>query len=69
MPTQRPTTAPASGPALPEIDPSDLKAVRRFLTSYRDEERRQRTLNPLGGPALRQGIARARLRSAAKPGA
>ncbi|MBX6313240.1 MAG: hypothetical protein IRY99_10060 [Isosphaeraceae bacterium] len=50
----------------PEIDPADLKAVRHFLTSLRDEERSNRTprdLGPLGPVPLRRGIARARNRS------
>jgi hypothetical protein len=72
MPTPSPRTAPASGPVVPEIDASDLAAVRRFLTSYRDEQRRERVRRPFGGsdpngPALRHGIARARQRSAPKP--
>jgi hypothetical protein len=56
---------------LPEIDESDLKAVRDFLTSFRDEERRARTAHATrdghGPVAVRNGIARARMRSAAKP--
>jgi hypothetical protein len=52
---------------VPEIDPSDLKAVRQFLTSVRDEERAARSprgpLAPRDVP-LRNGIARARSRTA-----
>ncbi|HWE38249.1 MAG TPA: hypothetical protein VG406_16885 [Isosphaeraceae bacterium] len=51
--------------ALPEIDESELKAVRRFLTSLRDEERRARlpqSPESRGNVALRSGIARARSR-------
>jgi hypothetical protein len=52
---------------LPEIDESDLKAARQFLTSLRDEERRARPARiPLeipGGVTLRNGITRARQRS------
>jgi hypothetical protein len=55
---------------VPEIDESELKAARQFLTSARDEERRARTLriplDPKAGVAVRNGIARARVRSAAK---
>jgi hypothetical protein len=54
----------------PEIDASDLKAVRQFLTSLRDEEREARAPrippDPKGTVTLRNGIARARLRSVAK---
>ncbi len=56
---------------LPEIEETDLKAVREFLTSFRDEERRARAAHASrdghGPVALRNGIARARMRSAAKP--
>ena len=55
---------------LPEIDESDLKAVREFLTSFRDEERaaqRSRApLGPQGAIPVRNGIARARTRSSSK---
>jgi hypothetical protein len=57
---------------LPEIDRSELKAVRRFLTSVRDEDRPPRAGRPApatGGVPLRIGIARARMRHAAKPDA
>jgi hypothetical protein len=67
MPTSTPSPSP---PSYPEISRSDLEAVRRFLTSHRDDERRARPINVLGnpnGPTLRHGIARARLRSAARP--
>jgi hypothetical protein len=50
----------------PEIDESELKAVRRFLTSVRDEERQgrpPRTPPTKGHVPLRHGIARARSRS------
>ena len=56
---------------VPEIAVSDLKAVRDFLTSFRDEERASkspRNLASPGGAPVKNGIARARLRSsAAKP--
>jgi hypothetical protein len=52
--------------SLPEIDESELKAVRRFLTSLRDEERqdrRPRVPSSSGGQVpLRNGITRARTR-------
>jgi hypothetical protein len=56
--------------SLPEIDDSDLKAARRFLTSLRDEERSGRTLRlplePKTGVTVRNGITRARRRSGAR---
>jgi hypothetical protein len=67
MPTFK--TGPGVVPAF-EIEPSELRAVRNFLTSYRDEERLARRPSVSAGvtrPALRNGIARARLRSASKP--
>jgi hypothetical protein len=55
---------------LPEIDESDLKTVREFLTSFRDEERAARTsrapLGPQGAIPVRNGIARARTRGGSK---
>jgi hypothetical protein len=54
---------------VPEIANADLKAVREFLTSLRDEERQVRAprQNPKPGAVpLRNGIARARTRSVAK---
>ena len=52
--------------SLPEIDESELKAVRRFLTSLRDEERRDRPgrvpSSSKGHVPLRNGISRARTR-------
>ena len=55
---------------LPEIDESDLKAVREFLTSLRDEERAGRAshppLGPRGAVPVRNGIARARRRPGTK---
>jgi hypothetical protein len=55
---------------LPEIDETDLKAAREFLTSFRDEERKARAartpLTANGPVTVRNGIARARMRSAAK---
>jgi hypothetical protein len=65
---------------LPEIDESDLKAVREFLTSLRDEEGTARTPRPPLGPhgrgrgqghvavPVRNGIARARMRPGTKTG-
>jgi hypothetical protein len=52
--------------SLPEIDESDLKAVRQFLTSLRDEERQERLpriIPSKGHVPLRNGIARARSRA------
>jgi hypothetical protein len=58
---------------LPEIDESDLKAVRDFLTSFRDEERQARVARrPLvmrGNTVVRNGITRARTRSVPRTGA
>ena len=62
-----PSVMPAA-PALPEIGAADLAAARRFLTSVRDEERRDRAADRLGGTPLRAGIARARARSSPKAG-
>jgi hypothetical protein len=57
---------------LPEIDESDLKAARDFLTSVRDEERRARAprlpLEARGHTVLRNGITRARTRSLPRTG-
>ena len=61
---------------LPEIQPSDLDAVRQFLTSARDEDRDPRNPPPASSrgprpklaPVLRNGIARARSRPASSPG-
>lgn len=51
---------------LPEIDSSELKSVRQFLTSLRDEERQTKSPRPPGEPKgsvmLRTGITRARTR-------
>jgi hypothetical protein len=49
-----------------EIGHSELKAVRRFLSSLREEERESPILGalPAGGVPLRARIARARLRAA-----
>jgi hypothetical protein len=56
----------------PEIVSSDLKAVRDFLAAGRDESRggprAPRNVPTAGGVPLRNGIARARMRSTAKPG-
>jgi hypothetical protein len=56
---------------LPEIDESDLKAVREFLTSVRDEDRVARMpripLGSRGAVPVRNGIARARTRTGSKP--
>jgi hypothetical protein len=58
-------------PALPEIEESDVKAARQFLISIKDEEGRRRTPHQGGGPrgpvTVRNGIARARIRSALEP--
>ncbi len=52
---------------LPEIEESDLKAARQFLTSLGDEERQTRNpripLESKGGVTLRNGITRARHRA------
>jgi hypothetical protein len=68
-PSSKPAAAtPQAGPSLQEIEPSDLAAVRQFLTSHREEEQRPSARHVLGGPVLRHGIARARQRSVAKTG-
>ena len=64
--------APTNRPPMPinpptEIAPSDLKAARLFLTSFREEERAARAPRVAGKKAtttLRAGIARARDRAA-----
>ncbi len=69
-------TAPALGPANPEIGASELKAVRDFLTSFRDGEPHPagRSPRPFArpgerkSPAVSHGIARARFRSTTKVG-
>jgi hypothetical protein len=66
MRTRTPDAVPTPGPASLEIEAAELDAVRRFLTSYRDEQRRDRAAEALAGPPLRLGIARARRRSAPK---
>jgi hypothetical protein len=68
----KPLPSSTTTTALPEIDPSELKAARMFLTSVREEERRARMPHARferQGPVVRNGIARARMRSANKPGA
>jgi hypothetical protein len=54
----------------PEIEKSELEAVRQFLTSDRDEVRKARSPRILQDSksvvTLRHGIARARLRSGPK---
>ena len=66
----RPNVPMHTNPQQPDIDESELKAARRFLTSVRDEERQARAprvpLDPKGTVTLRNGIARARMRSAPK---
>ena len=57
------TTSPQSAPVPPEIESSDLDAVRQFLAGSREGERRHNAHQVLGGPVLRHGIARARMRS------
>lgn len=58
---------------MPEIDPSDLKAARDFLTSVREEQRKEQTaripLEAVGAVTLRNGIARARHRSTTRASA
>jgi hypothetical protein len=52
-----------------EFDASEVKAVREFLTSLRDEQRSPRGGSiPLlrGDVPVRNGIARARMRSSAR---
>jgi hypothetical protein len=55
---------------VPEIDESELKAVREFLTSFRDEERAARMprapLGLQGTVPVRNGITRARARGGPK---
>ena len=57
---------------LPEIDASDLRSVRNFLISSRDEDRRaraeRRPLGAKGNTMLRNGIVRARMRSLSRTG-
>lgn len=54
----------------PEIDKSDLKAAREFLTSILEDERRERAPRPHREPhgpvTVSLGISRARNRSLAK---
>jgi hypothetical protein len=61
---------PMQNKPIPEIDETDLKAARDFLTSLRDEERGARAaripLDARGAVTLRNGIARARMRSASR---
>jgi hypothetical protein len=69
-------TVPAPGPANPEIGASELKAVRDFLTSFRDEQQPGVPHSPRPfarpgerkSPTVSHGIARARFRSATKVG-
>lgn len=64
-------STPSPSVVYPEIDRSDLEAVRRFLTAHRDEDRRARPPGLPGDPkgtTLRHGITRARLRSSTKAG-
>ena len=53
---------------LPEIEEAELKAVREFLVSFRDEQRPAKAPRIVpdvkGGVTLRNGISRARHRSA-----
>ena len=66
------TNVPMHTNALPEIAASDLKAAREFLTGARSEGREARTPRTTPAPCavpVRNGIARARMRSAAKPDA
>ncbi len=55
---------------MPEIEASDLKAARDYLTSIREEQRKDHPtripLEATGHVKLRNGISRARMRSAAK---
>jgi len=56
-------------PAFPEIDRSDLGAVRRFLTAGREDDPQTRRPASFGGPkapTVSHGITRARRRSAAR---
>jgi hypothetical protein len=61
--------------SVPEIEQSDLKAARDFLTSLGDEERHVRPAHTpsnntaRGAVTVRNGITRARTRSAAKTSA
>ena len=63
-------SVPAPSLACPEIEASELKAVRDFLTSFRDEQpTRPRPFARAGerkAPTVSNGIARARFRSAPK---
>lgn len=54
---------------LPEIEKSDVDAVRQFLTAHREGDAQSRSKALAGatkGPTVRFGIARARMRSTAK---
>ena len=54
---------------LPEIEQSDVEAVRKFLIAHRDEEGQARPMGLVAeakGPTFRNGIPRARMRSAIK---
>jgi hypothetical protein len=70
-PAPVPAPSPAPGPVCPEIEASELKAVRDFLTGFRDQGHRPRPFGRPGdrkAPTVRNGITRARLRSAPKAG-
>ncbi len=58
--------APMQTKTLPEIESSELKSVRQFLTSLPDEERQTKAPRPAGESKgsipLRNGITRARSR-------
>lgn len=67
------THGPMQTKPLPEIDNADLKAARHFLTGDADGSR-GRSPRPIpsatrGAVPVRNGIARARIRSAPKPDA
>jgi hypothetical protein len=58
-----------TSPVFPEIAPSDVEAVRRFLNADRDEPRRPRPsdiVRERKGPTVSHGITRARCRPDAK---
>jgi hypothetical protein len=55
--------------AVPEIAKSEVQAVKRFLTSARETDHRTHLAdspNEPKGPTVRNGIARSRIRAAAR---
>ncbi len=55
--------------AVPEIAKTEVQAVKRFLTATSEPDRRTHLADSpseLKGPTVRNGIARARIRAAAR---